>query len=119
MDETEDDLVRLPGLYRSWDLGLLVEEGQFYRVESGGRTDDGQALFAVFVEETADADPLHHAGRESAPESGRAGFHRLGLLRISDLQRVLRGGDDYQVEYCRLTEDGTPLFSLYRRKRQG
>jgi hypothetical protein len=55
MDESEDDLVRLPGLYRSRDLSLLIEEGRVYRIESGGRTDDGQGLFALFVEETGDA----------------------------------------------------------------
>ena len=54
MDETTFAFVRLPGLYRSWDLGLLLEEGRVYRIEDAGRTDDGQALFAVFVEAAED-----------------------------------------------------------------
>ncbi len=47
--ETETEFTRLPGLYRSWDLGILIEEGWIYRIEEGGRTEDGQALFAVFM----------------------------------------------------------------------
>ena len=47
-------------------------------------------------------------------------FHRLpGLFRNWDLQQVLMGGDDYHVAYASLTEDGTPLFSVYRRARGG
>ena len=48
--EGEDDgFERIPGLYLAWDFGLLLEEGRSYRIEEGGRTDDGQALFVVFV----------------------------------------------------------------------
>ena len=43
-------------------------------------------------------------------------FHRMpGLYRLWDLQFVIRRGDDLQVRYAELTEDGTPLFSVYRR----
>ena len=49
--------------------------------------------------------------------SGGPDFHRLGPLRLSDLQQVLRGGDDYHVEYSSRAEDGAPLFSVYRRRR--
>lgn len=43
-----DDFERLPGLFRAWDFGLLLEEGRSYLIEDGGRTDDGQALYMVF-----------------------------------------------------------------------
>lgn len=42
------DYERLPGLFRAWDFGMLLEEGCSYRIEDGGRTDDGQPLYMVF-----------------------------------------------------------------------
>ncbi len=45
---SDDDFERLPGLYGSWDFGMLLEEGRSYRVEDGGRTEDGQPLYMVF-----------------------------------------------------------------------
>ena len=48
MIETEEDFARMPGLYAAWDLMMLLEPGRSYRVEDGGRTDDGQTLFIVF-----------------------------------------------------------------------
>ena len=58
------------------------------------------------------------ARRVTMPELAPDEFHRLpGLFRHWDLQQLLRGGDDYHVEYASLTEDGTPLFSVYRRAR--
>ena len=51
--------------------------------------------------------------------SGGPDFHRLGPLRLSDLAQVVRGGDDYHVTYAGLSKDGTPLFSVYRRRRGG
>jgi len=44
----DDDFERLPGLFRAWDFGMLIEEGRSYRIEDGGRTDDGQPLYMVF-----------------------------------------------------------------------
>lgn len=52
MDRT--DFIRVPGLYRVWDLGSLIEQGRIWRIEDAGRTDDGQALFQVFVDEAGD-----------------------------------------------------------------
>ncbi len=49
MIATDDDYERLPGLFGAWDLAMLIEEGRSYLVEDGGRTDDGQALFMVFL----------------------------------------------------------------------
>lgn len=45
----DEDYERLPGLFRAWDFGMLLEEGRSYRIEDGGRTDDGQALYMVFL----------------------------------------------------------------------
>ncbi len=43
-----EDFERLPGLYGAWDFGMLLEDGRSYRVEDGGRTEDGQPLYMVF-----------------------------------------------------------------------
>lgn len=45
---TDDDYERIPGLYEAWDFGMLLEDGRSYRVEDGGRTQDGQRLYMVF-----------------------------------------------------------------------
>lgn len=44
----DDDMTRVPGLYRAWDLGALIEQGHVWRIEDAGWTGDGQPLFAVF-----------------------------------------------------------------------
>lgn len=53
MCDDMEDFTRLPGLYRSWDLGILIEVGTVYRIEECGRTDEGEALFAVFTRDAA------------------------------------------------------------------
>ena len=53
-ESDELDFERLPGVYRSYDLPLLIEEGHVWRLEDAGHTQDGQALFAVFVMDAAD-----------------------------------------------------------------
>lgn len=44
----DDEFERIPGLYGAWDFGMLLEEGRSYRIEDGGRTEDGQPLYMVF-----------------------------------------------------------------------
>jgi hypothetical protein len=56
----DDDYDRLPGLYRASDLAMLLEEGRSYFIEDGGRTDDGQPLYMVFLGVTA----LHPGGAD-------------------------------------------------------
>lgn len=47
--------VRLPGLYRAWEIGCLIRTGRRYSVEGAGATCDGAPLFAVYaVAEAAD-----------------------------------------------------------------
>ena len=45
----DEDLERLPGLYRSWDLCRVVSLGRDYRIEAAGTTADGAPLFAVWT----------------------------------------------------------------------
>ncbi|WP_176441077.1 hypothetical protein [Oceanicola sp. 22II-s10i] len=54
MTKDDDDWERLPGLYRAFDLPLLLEESLVWRLEDAGRTEDGQGLFAVWVRERDD-----------------------------------------------------------------
>ena len=39
-----------------------------------------------------------------------------GLYRLWDLQHVIHPGDDCHVSYAELTEDGSPLFVVFRRR---
>lgn len=55
MERNDLDFERLPGVYRIYDLPLLVEEGHVWRLEDAGHTRDGQPLFAVFVMDASDA----------------------------------------------------------------
>lgn len=43
-----DDLLRLPGLFRRWELEQIVEAGNDYRIEDAGAASDGTPLFAVY-----------------------------------------------------------------------
>ena len=47
--DAEQDFEKLPGLYRAWDLALIVMAGRTYRIEDVGVVADGGALFAVYV----------------------------------------------------------------------
>lgn len=49
------ELRRLPGLFRRWELALVLEAGEDYRIEDAGTAADGTALFAVYK---AAASPL-------------------------------------------------------------
>lgn len=48
MDDDED-FEKLPGLYRSWELALILLAGRNYRLVDVGLLSDGGALFAVYV----------------------------------------------------------------------
>ncbi len=45
----DEELVRIPGLYRRWELAQILESGIDYRIEDAGETHDGAALVAVFA----------------------------------------------------------------------
>lgn len=40
--------VRVPGLFRSWEIEQAVEPGADLHVEAAGEAEDGTPLFAVF-----------------------------------------------------------------------
>ena len=41
-------LLRLPGLFRRWEIAALLQPGEDYRLEDAGSTSDGTPLFAVY-----------------------------------------------------------------------
>jgi hypothetical protein len=45
------DYVRLPGLYRSWELDRVIEPGADFHVEQAGTASDGTPLLAVYRRE--------------------------------------------------------------------
>ena len=45
------ELQRLPGLFRRWELGQIIETGEDYHIEDAGEAADGTALFAVYRRE--------------------------------------------------------------------
>lgn len=49
-----DDLRRLPGLYRRWELTEVFEPNRFYRIEGAGTHADGTPLLAVYVDSVSD-----------------------------------------------------------------
>jgi len=47
--EKIDDIQRLPGFYKAWDLPQIVLAGRSYWIEDAGAAQDGSALFAVYA----------------------------------------------------------------------
>lgn len=55
-------------------------------------------------------------GEEGYPMDDTDQFARMpGLYRLWDIQFILCGGDEYRIHFAELTEDGTPLFAVYRK----
>lgn len=49
MQETRQiELQRIPGLFRLWELGQVLEPEVDYHIEDAGKTDDGAQLVAVY-----------------------------------------------------------------------
>ena len=45
---TEDDLIRLPGLFRRWEIEAVVTPQTDFRIEEAGTAADGTPLFAIY-----------------------------------------------------------------------
>ena len=43
------EMVRIPGLYRRWELPELLKSHRAYRVEDAGTHEDGTPLLAVYA----------------------------------------------------------------------
>lgn len=50
-----EDFVRLPGLYRRWELTEVCETDRHYRIEDAGAHADGTPLLAIYVSDSVPA----------------------------------------------------------------
>jgi hypothetical protein len=46
-----EDFMRLPGLYRRWEIDRVIEPGMDFHLEEAGTASDGTPLFAVYRRE--------------------------------------------------------------------
>jgi hypothetical protein len=47
----DDDFIRLPGLFRRWELNEVFDLGADFHLEDAGETADGTSLIAVYRRE--------------------------------------------------------------------
>lgn len=47
----DEDFIRLPGLFRRWELNDVVELGADFHIEDAGEAADGTQLIAVYRRE--------------------------------------------------------------------
>ncbi len=47
----DEDFVRVPGLFRRWELPDVVEPGHDFHLEEAGTASDGTPLFALYRRE--------------------------------------------------------------------
>jgi hypothetical protein len=47
----DEDFIRLPGLFRRWEIEQVVEPGADFHLEDAGDAADGTPLFAVYRRE--------------------------------------------------------------------
>ena len=46
--DDEGEMVRIPGLYRHWELPQILRMHEAFRIEAAGAHEDGTPLLAVF-----------------------------------------------------------------------
>ena len=49
--EQPDEFLRLPGLFRRWEIEQVLDAGHDFHVEEAGTASDGTLLFAVYRRE--------------------------------------------------------------------
>lgn len=47
-DPERGEPLRLPGLFRRWELAQVIEAGDDFHIEDAGTASDGTPLFAVY-----------------------------------------------------------------------
>lgn len=71
-DLSPDDLKRLPGLYRRWELTEVFEPHRNYQIEDAGNHADGTPLLAIFVSDPDASAPSPNKQSPIPPNRGRA-----------------------------------------------
>jgi hypothetical protein len=56
-----DHFIRLPGLFRRWEIEQVVDDGDEFHISAAGKTKDGADLFAIYSRERPPA-PLVEGG---------------------------------------------------------
>ena len=56
-DPEPDDFVRLPGLFRRWELEQVLVPGTDFHLEEAGSASDGTPLFALYRREPLNPTP--------------------------------------------------------------
>ncbi|NOJ93885.1 hypothetical protein HMI51_13210 [Corallococcus coralloides] len=56
------DYIRLPGLFRRWEIQHVVDTDADFNIEAAGSTDDGTELFSVYRRERSS--PTTHRQKE-------------------------------------------------------
>jgi len=46
-----EDFLRLPGLFRRWEIEQVIEGSDEFHISAAGATEDGADLFAVYYRE--------------------------------------------------------------------
>ena len=46
-----EDFLRLPGLFRRWELEQVIEGSDEFHISAAGETEDGSELFTVYYRE--------------------------------------------------------------------
>jgi hypothetical protein len=69
-DMPHQTLQRLPGLFRRWELAVLLKVQGRYQIEDSGTHADGTPLFAVFESDWASETPEVDLVVHDAPTSG-------------------------------------------------
>ena len=56
-DMLPEDLRRIPGLFRRWELSEVLERHRNYHIEDAGAHADGTPLLALYMEAAVDDRP--------------------------------------------------------------
>ncbi|HLK13267.1 MAG TPA: hypothetical protein VKT78_00555 [Fimbriimonadaceae bacterium] len=46
-----EDFLRLPGLFRRWEIEQVIQNSDEFHISAAGATEDGSDLFAVYCRE--------------------------------------------------------------------
>jgi hypothetical protein len=58
-----ESFLRLPGLFRRWELEQVIEGSDEFHISSSGTADDGSELFAVYYRERPLVPPIEGGSR--------------------------------------------------------
>lgn len=58
-----EEFLRLPGLFRRWEIEQVIEGSDEFHVSAAGATEDGAELFAVYYRERTLVPPVDGGAR--------------------------------------------------------